>query len=245
MPNLYIGTSGWAYPAWKPQFYPEKLPQKQFLRYYASQLTSVEINYTFRRLITEKTAQGWISETQPDFKFALKAHQVLTHIRKLKDIGEFLKRFLASIQPLAETGRLGPVLFQLPPQFRAAPEVLRMFLADVPRGLHCAFEFRHESWFSDEVFGILRERNVALCVAESEKLESPDVHTADFAYFRLRKDVYTPEERRAIAERVARVAAAHNDVFAFFKHEESPESALHAVELLNTLKQTAGMASAS
>lgn len=228
---MYAGTSGWAYAAWKPQFYPAKLPQKDFLKFYSTQLNAVEVNYSFRRMLSEKTIASWIAQTPEDFRFALKAHQAITHFRRLKNAEEPLERFLNAIQPLAAAGRLGPVLFQLPPKFKADPLLLESFLQLLPRKLRAAFEFRDPSWFNDEVFATLRSHQAALCIAESDELQSPAVLTADFAYFRLRRSQYSSEERRRIAGEMRNRLNETGDIFAFFKHEEQPESPLYAREL--------------
>ncbi len=230
--TVHVGTSGWAYASWKPDFYPPKLPQKDFLKFYATQLNAVEVNYTFRRFLSEKIIAGWISQTPEGFQFVLKAHQAITHFRQLKNAGEPLGWFLSAIQPLAAAGRLGPVLFQLPPHTKADARVLDDFLGQLPRSLRAAFEFRHESWFSDEIYDVLRHRNAALCVAESDELITPAVFTALFAYFRLRKTDYSAAERRGIAERVRQQVKDGREVFAFFKHEDLPQGPLHARELL-------------
>jgi len=236
MAQLYVGTSGWAYPTWKPAFYPEKLAQKKFLNFYASKLNTVEVNFTFRQLVKETTVKGWLDQTPADFRLTVKAHQVLTHIKRLKDSEEFLRRFLATLEPLERAGRLGPVLFQLPPNFKADQAVLADFLAFLPRNLRAAFEFRHESWFDEKTWETLRERNVALCVAETEERDTPDVLTADYAYYRYRKPSYTADERKAMTERMREHMAANRDVFAYFKHEETPEGALYAVEVLESCR---------
>lgn len=232
MATIHTGTSGWAYPSWKPAFYPAKLPQKSFLNYYATRLNAVEVNYTFRHMASEKSLQNWIGETPAEFRFCLKAHQAITHIRRLKGTEELVQRFLASLEPLLRAGKLGPALFQLPPNFKADAALLDEFLGGLPKGLCCAFEFRHASWFSDPVYDTLRRHNAALCVAESEDMAVPDVCTANFCYYRLRKPEYSPEERRAIADTVRAHLAAGRDAFVFFKHEESPEGALYAAELM-------------
>ena len=235
MAQLYVGTSGWAYPSWKHEFYPEKLAQKRFLNYYATRLNAVEVNFTFRQLVKETTVQNWLAETPEHFLFTIKAHQVLTHIKRLKDAEEFLKRFLGTLEALERAKKLGPILFQLPPNFKVNQEVLAEFLSGLPRVVRAAFEFRHESWFTDATWATLRERNVALCVAETEERNTPDVVTADFAYYRYRKPSYTPEERKAMAARIREHLAAGRDVCAYFKHEETPEGALYAVEFLKEL----------
>src|ERR1700675_3971109 len=135
MPKLFVGTSGWAYPTWKPDFYPQKLAQKKFLDHYATQLNTVEVNFTFRQLEKETTIQNWIEQTPASFRFGVKTPQVIPHIKRLKGTEEFLPRFLATIEPLASAGKLGPVLFQLPPNLKADLEVLRTFLATLPKRL--------------------------------------------------------------------------------------------------------------
>ena len=230
---LYAGTSGFAYPSWKPRFYPADLPSKKFLGYYAGRLNSVEINYTFRRLPTESTLENWITATPQGFLFAPKAHQRITHLLRLKNAAEFTEIFLRSIDPLRATHRLGPVLFQLPPFLRMDAALLSDFLARLPDDLRFAFEFRNESWLCEPIYQLLAKHHVALCWAESEKLEIPEVVTADFAYFRLRKPEYSPAERRAIAAKAKELLKRLKDVFVFFKHEETPEGALYAAELLS------------
>lgn len=236
MSRLFVGTSGWAYPSWKPKFYPEKLPQKNFLKYYATQLNTVEVNFTFRQLVKETTIEKWLNETPQEFRFGIKAHQVITHIKRLKATEDFVKRFLGTIEALARAERLGPVLFQLPPNLKADRELLETFLATIPRGLRAAFEFRHTSWFGDDIFHMLREYNIALCVAETEERTTPDVVTADFCYYRFRKPTYTPDERRDMVDRIQEHLGQNRDVFAYFKHEETPEGALSAVEVLGSIK---------
>jgi uncharacterized protein YecE (DUF72 family) len=156
MAHLYVGTSGWAYPTWKPAFYPEKLAQKKFLNFYAAKLNAVEVNYTFRQLVKETTVQNWMAETPEHFRFTIKAHQVLTHIKRLKSAEEFLMRFLGTLEALERNRRLGPLLFQLPPNFKADQAVLSEFLKSLPRSVRAAFEFRHESWFVDATWNTLR-----------------------------------------------------------------------------------------
>jgi uncharacterized protein YecE (DUF72 family) len=232
---LYAGTSGFAYPSWKPRFYAADLSPKRFLEVYASRLNSVEINYTFRRLAAATTFQKWLAATTRDFVFCPKAHERITHKLRLKDASEFTEVFLKSLEPLRAEHRLGPVLFQLPPYLRCDEARLSDFLAILPKDTRYTFEFRHESWLTDAVYGILREHDVALCWAESEKFEVPEVPTASFAYLRLRKQEYTAEERAEILAKIREPLAAGKDVFAFFKHEETPDGALQAEELLKQI----------
>ena len=232
---ILAGTSGWAYPSWKPDFYPAKLASAKFLGYYGTRLNSVELNYTFRRFPTEKLLRGWIAATPANFQFAIKAHQKITHVARLRDVAEFTSDFLRSLQPLDEEKKLGPVLFQLPPFLKCDVALLKDFLAGLPKSLRAAFEFRHASWFSEEIYGVLRDANAALCNAESEKLQTPDVQTADFSYLRLRKEEYSAKERKELEQRIARLGNA-GDVYIYFKHEDTPEGALHAENVLSAAK---------
>ena len=238
MAQLLVGTSGWAYPSWKPDFYPAKLAQKKFLSHYATQLNTVEVNFTFRQLVKDTTIQNWIDQTPATFRFGVKAHQVITHIKRLKGTEDFVPRFLATIEPLATAGKLGPVLFQLPPNLKMNGALLKDFLALLPRSLPAAFEFRHESWFADSTWEALKSRGIALCVAETEERTTPDVVTGPFVYYRFRKPSYTDEERRGMVARIREHMSAGRDVFAYFKHEETPEGALYAVDLLRGAGQT-------
>lgn len=233
MAKIYAGTSGWAYPAWKPDFYPVKLASAKFLGYYASRLNSVELNYTFRRFPTEKLQVGWNEATPPDFKFAVKAHQSITHIKRLRGAAESTANFITALQTFHGANKLGPILFQLPPFLKCDLPLLDDFLAALPRYVRTAFEFRHISWFSDAVFARLRAANVALCQAESATIETPEIATADFSYLRLRKESYSAKDREGIAKKVAALVQ-RGDVFVYFKHEETPEGALYAESLLPT-----------
>jgi uncharacterized protein YecE (DUF72 family) len=235
MAQLYAGTSGWAYPSWKPDFYPAKLSQAKFLQHYATQLNAVEVNFTFRQLLKETTAQKWIAQTPATFRFSVKAHQVITHIKRLKKTEDFIPRFLSTVQPIAQAGKLGPLLFQLPPNLKADSELLEEFLATLPGGAASAFEFRHASWFDDGILDLLKKHNRALCVAETEERVTPDVITADFCYYRYRKPTYTPDERSTMISRIQEHLSAGRNVFAYFKHEETPQGAIYAAEVLKEL----------
>ena len=232
MATLYAGTSGFAYQAWKPGFYPAKLPGKQFLKHYAERLNCVEINYTFRRLPSASTLTNWVEATPSGFVFAVKANQRITHILRLKNAAEATELFLRMIDPLRTARRLGPILFQLPPQLKCDVPLLRDYLAILPPGLRYAFEFRHASWLAEPVYNELRQRNISLCVAESEKLETPETITADFVYYRLRKPDYTAEDVEAIAVHARELLATGRDLYLMFKHEETPDGALNAETLL-------------
>ena len=233
--RVHIGTSGWGYATWKPAFYPEKTKQKDFLRYYASQLNAVEVNYTFRHMVSEKSVTSWLAETPPEFRFAIKAHQTITHIRRLKNAAEPVQRFVESLKTLDSCGRLGPALFQLPPNLKCDVAVLRDFLALLPPKLKATFEFRNDSWFADHVYTALGDHDAALCIAEDEERETPDISTASFSYYRFRKPGYTPDELREKSDKL-RELSARREVFAFFKHEEDPQSAVWAASVLQRAK---------
>ena len=234
MAQLFAGTSGFAYPNWKPGFYPRDLPQKKFLEHYATRLNSVEINYTFRRMPAAGTLAGWAAATPAGFRFALKANQRITHFQKLKDAAQPTAYFLGALDPLRAASRLGPVLFQLPPYLRCDIELLREYLTLLPADVRTAFEFRHESWLIEPVYQLLAGRNVSLCLAESDKLTVPQVVTADFVYFRLRKPEYGPDEIATMRTRARDLVGGGKDVFVFFKHEDTPDGALCAEQLLGT-----------
>jgi uncharacterized protein YecE (DUF72 family) len=236
MAKIFAGTSGWAYPSWKPDFYPQKLAQKKFLNHYSTQLNAVEVNFTFRQLVKDTTLQNWLAETPDNFHFTIKAHQVITHIKRLKSTEDFVPRFLSTIAPLESAGKLGPVLFQLPPNLKADRALLADFLKLLPKPLSAAFEFRHPSWFSDEIYETLREHPAALCVAETEELTTPEVVTAGFVYYRFRKPNYPPDERKQMIERIQHHLGEGRNVFAYFKHEETPEGAIYARELLRSFQ---------
>jgi uncharacterized protein YecE (DUF72 family) len=232
---VFIGCSGWAYPTWKPDFYPPKAPSKKFLEFYATQLNSVEVNYTFRSLPSTTTVASWLADTGPDFRFSFKAPQRITHISRLKNCATSLSAFAASIQPVIEEKRFGAMLFQLPPNFKADTERLASFLEEAAAcRLRMAFEFRHESWFTNETYSILQKHNAALCLAESDELTTPDVRTADFVCYRLRKSDYSEKELDFQCGRL-REASRMGDVFAYFKHEDEPTGALRATAVKQRL----------
>lgn len=232
MATLYAGTSGFAYAAWKPGFYPAKLPSNQFLEHYAARLNCVEINYTFRRLPAATTLENWVRQTPPSFAFAVKANMRITHILRLKNAEQATEIFFKAIDPLRTSRHLGPVLFQLPPAMKCDIGLLQSYLELLPKGMRYAFEFRHTSWLVEEVYAELRRRNISLCVAESERLEVPEVVTADFVYYRLRKPDYNEADIDAFAARARDLLATGRDLYLMFKHEETPEGALNAELLL-------------
>jgi uncharacterized protein YecE (DUF72 family) len=231
--KFWIGTSGFQYAEWKGNFYPEDLPAAKMLPFYAERLATTEINYTFHRIPAAKTIDNWKQLTPENFRFALKAPQKITHWSKLRDCADTLRYFYDVASGLGE--KLGPVLFQLPPNFKKDAFVLGDFVNSLPGGMRAAFEFRHESWFDDEVFEMLKARQTALCIAETEKLETPKVATADYAYLRLRREDYEKIDVEHWAEFVREQSSHWDDVFIYFKHEEAgigPKLARQMMELL-------------
>ena len=232
---IWVGTSGFQYKEWKGAFYPETLSLAKMLRYYAERFPTTEINYSFRRIPSEKTLTNWAENTPAKFRFALKAPQEMTHFRKLRDCTEVLNRFCDALKTLGE--KLGPVLFQLPPFLKNDTVLLKDFLATLPVELRSAFEFRHESWFNDDTFAALKSKNAALCIADTEELTTPIVVTADFGYFRLRNTRYT----KADIKRWAKVISEHNrkakDIFVYFKHEETGTGPRFARQLLDEMNE--------
>jgi uncharacterized protein YecE (DUF72 family) len=214
--RVLTGTSGFSYKEWKGSFYPEDLPDSGMLRYYASRLPAVEINNTFYRMPRAPLLESWAEQVPDGFAFALKASQQITHRKRLKDAAEAVSYFFGVATTLGD--RLGPVLFQLPPNLKKDAPRLRDFLALLPPASRCAFEFRHESWFDAEVMEALRASRVALCWAEDENLATPPEATAEWGYLRLRRPDYGEAELAAWADRIR--AQNWTDAFVFFKHED-------------------------
>jgi uncharacterized protein YecE (DUF72 family) len=216
--KLYVGTSGFAYKEWKGSFYPGDLPEKRMLNYYGEHFRTVEINNTFYRMPTVTLLQAWADEVPADFRFVLKASQRITHHHRLVDADEDVGYLLDVAATLQQ--RLGALLFQLPPNLKKDVPRLDAFLALLPPPHRAAFEFRHPSWFDDEVFALLRAHQVALCIAEAEgDLEVPVVATADWGYLRLRRPDYGDAALRAWVKRVRQ--QDWQEAFVFFKHEEA------------------------
>lgn len=229
--QYFIGTSGYSYKEWKGSFYPEKFSDKKMLPYYAERFPAVEVNYTFRTIPTPTTIAKWIAETPDSFQFVCKALQSITHYKRLQGAEEELTRFWEALAPLGE--RLGPVLFQLPPNFRKDLSRLDGFLQHTT-GQRVAFEFRHASWFDEDVFECLRSHSCALCVADGEGLPITELkRTAPFGYVRLRGDAYSDADLKQWIDRFR----AHDwqDMYVFFRHEDSaagPELARRLGELV-------------
>jgi len=216
---IYAGCSGYSFKEWVPAFYPEKTPARGFLAFYASELSSVEINHTFRRFPRVELVRGWAEQTPESFKFSFKMHQSVTHRARLNDVRRPVEDFLEALGPLGP--RLGVVLFQLPPFFKRDLDRLDAFLGELPRGHRYAMEFRHESWRVPEVAERLRRAGVALCSAELEiGARSEPVLTAPFAYLRFRKEPpYSEEEIEEARALVTRLSERGEDVYLYVKHD--------------------------
>jgi len=205
------------------------------LPFYAEQFSTTEINYTFHRIPAPKTIENWKQLTPEKFRFALKAPQKITHWSKLRDCGDTLEYFCKVASGLGE--RLGPVLFQLPPNFKKDVDVLSSFLRELP-STHAAFEFRHESWFNDEIYELLKSRNIALCIADTETIETPKTITANYGYLRLRREDYQRIDVERWAKFVREQEADWQHVFVYFKHEESGIGPKLAQQMMQLLRQT-------
>jgi uncharacterized protein YecE (DUF72 family) len=233
--TVYAGTSGWAYASWKPGFYPAKTPAARMLAYYASQLNSVEVNFTFRQLPTDKQLTTWLEAAPEGFRFSFKAPQAITHLKRLRECGAALAALKAALAPAERASKLGAVLFQLPPNFRADLERLKAFLEEAGQlKMRMAFEFRHESWFDEATYAALEQANAALCIAESDELQTPQRRTADFLCYRLRRSGYSEADLQELARRLAE-DAERSDVYAYFMHEDAPDGPLRARAVLKAL----------
>lgn len=230
---ILVGTSGYNYPEWKGSFYPSDLPAAKMLPYYAERFNTVEINYTFYRMPNTKLVTNWASQVPDQFRFTLKAPRRITHDRRLRDVADPVRAFC---DVAAELGpKLGALLFQLPPNFKKDLTVFDEFLGWLPPRVCAAFEFRHDSWLDEEVYARLRARNLALCIADSEKRSTPVMETADYAYLRLRDEGYTPEHIASWAEKVREIGSRAKDVFVYFKHEEEGKGAQFGQMMLERL----------
>jgi uncharacterized protein YecE (DUF72 family) len=215
---ILIGTSGYNYPEWKGSFYPPDLPAARMLPYYSERFSTVEINYTFYRMPSVKLVTGWAAQVPAGFRFTLKAPRRITHDRKLRDVADLTRGFCEVASELGP--QLGALLFQLAPTFKKDLAALDAFLETLPPKVCGAFEFRHDSWLDDEVYARLRDRNLALCIADSDKRSTPVVTTADYAYLRLRDEGYTEADIAQWAGTVGDLASRCTDVFVYFKHED-------------------------
>jgi uncharacterized protein YecE (DUF72 family) len=237
--KLFVGTSGFAYKEWRPEFYPADLKDAHMLGFYASKLNSVEINYTFYREPSPSMLEGWAAKTPEDFAFALKANRKITHVRRLGDVDDVLERFLDAAGKLGS--RLGPVLFQLPPTMPYDAETLDAFLArlpggDMPNACRCAMEFRHSSFDSDEVREKLARADVAWCVSDTDERDAQMARTArSFVYLRLRKIEYGDDALKGWVARVDEMLDGGSDAYVYFKHEDTAAGAMYALSMREAL----------
>lgn len=229
----WIGTSGFQYSEWKGKFYPEDLPTAKMLPFYAERFPTTEVNYTFHRIPSAKTIENWSRQTPPTFRFGLKAPQKITHFARLRDCTDTLRYFHDVASALGE--KFGPVLFQLPPNFKKDTILLADFVNGLPGGMRAAFEFRHESWFADQVYEALKARGAVLCIADMEEISTPTVTTADWGYLRLRREDYSAKDVARWAEFVRSQSKAWGDVFIYFKHEEAGTGPRLAKDMMNAL----------
>jgi uncharacterized protein YecE (DUF72 family) len=224
--RILAGTSGFSYAAWKGSFYPPKLPASRMLAAYATRLPTVEINATFYRMPQTKTLAAWRDAVPPGFVFALKGSRRVTHLKRLGEVAEDVAWFYRNASELE--GKLGPVLWQLPPSVKKDLGRLRELVALLPRGSRAALEFRHASWFADDALAVLSDAGVALCIAEDEERSTPVAPTARFGYLRLRRPDYDLAALARWAEKVR--AAPWDEAFVFFKHEEEALGPRYALE---------------
>jgi uncharacterized protein YecE (DUF72 family) len=231
--NYWVGTSGFQYSEWKGTFYPEDMPAAKMLPFYSRRFSTTEINYTFHRIPAPKTIENWCKLTPETFKFSLKAPQKITHFARLRNCDDTVDYFYDVVAGLGN--RLGPILFQLPPNLKKDIPLFQHFTECLPASIRAAFEFRDPSWFDDEVFTVLRKRNVCLCLADSEKLTTPFNATADWGYLRLRREDYQDADVTRWAETLQTQNAVWSDVFVYFKHEESGTGPKLAKQLTDTL----------
>jgi uncharacterized protein YecE (DUF72 family) len=233
--HIMVGTSGWSYKEWKGSFYPPKLPAEEMLRFYASRFPTVEVNNSFYRIPSERVLAGWAQQVPESFRFVLKASRRVTHNSRLKDEDGSLAYFLQAVNPLGE--RLGPTLFQLPPTFSKDFGRLQGFLGRLPKRWPAAIEFRHASWFDDEVYALLRSRDVALVAVdedEGEGIGAPLIPTASWGYLRLRRSGYDASALQAWAERIGK--QEWSEAYVFLKHEDgSPTGPGAATDMMRVV----------
>ena len=232
--KIYVGTSGYGYAEWKGIFYPEKISPKKMLRFYSDRLSTVEINNTFYRMPKESVLASWAEQVPEDFIFALKAPQIITHMKQLRNAGNETEYLFSSLSVLG--AKLGPVLFQLPRSFHADRTALESFLTLIPGNMSCAFEFRSTSWLAVEILDLLRERKFSLCIADTDENPAGDIiSTAPWGYLRLRHTDYTDDDLSKWKARI--LAQKWERAFVFFKHEEEAKGAEMAMrfhELVNS-----------
>lgn len=239
--GIYIGTSGWYYDHWKGPFYPEDLPRSRFLSYYAERLGTVEINNSFYRLPEESTFRAWKDNTPPGFLFSVKASRLITHLKRLKEPERTLPNFLDRIKALGD--KLGPVLFQLPPNWHLNPERLKEFAAALPKGLATTFEFRDATWFDEAVYKTLSDYNAAFCIYDLNYVQSPKKTTAHFIYIRLHgpdgsySGSYSDEALSEWADHFSGWIKKVKAIYCYFDNDQKGYAALNAATLARMIKE--------
>jgi len=231
--DSWIGTSGFQYAEWKGKFYPEDLSTAKMLAFYSERFSTTEVNYTFHRIPSAKTIENWKAQTPAHFRFTLKAPQKVTHYARLRDCSDTIRYFHDVTSALGE--KRGAVLFQLPPNFKKDLVLLADFVNGLPSGMRAAFEFRHESWFADDVYETLKTADAALCIADMEEIATPPIATASFGYLRLRREDYSSADVQRWAEVVREKGGGWGDAYIYFKHEEAgigPRLAAEMKEIL-------------
>jgi uncharacterized protein YecE (DUF72 family) len=232
--KCFVGTSGYSYTKWKGIFYPPKLRAGEMLRYYGEHFSAVEINGTFRKLPKSEALKAWLEQVPRDFRFTLKAPQSITHFKRLKDAEGIATELLNLAKALGRNR--GPILFQLPPNFKKDLPRLQDFLAMLGKRAPCAFEFRHPSWFDDEVFGCMKKHGCGLCIADAEDLPRPEfVATAKWAYLRLRRETYTTKQLRVWIDHL--FSAKLKEAYVFFKHEDTGSGPKLAARFMKLLEE--------
>jgi len=238
--RVHIGTSGWNYPHWRGFFYPEKMPQKKWLEFYLEHFTTVEINNTFYQLPAEKTFMNWHDSVPDDFVFAVKASRFITHMKKLKDPQESLSKFIDRSKLLK--GKLGVILYQLPPRWRYNGERLSQFLKALPKNIRAAFEFRDRSWWNDDVYDMLKKHDAAFCIFELDKAQSPEMVTASFVYLRMHgpegayEGSYSDKELKNWGKKIGQWSRDSLDVYCYFDNDQAAFAAHNARTLKRILK---------
>jgi len=238
--EILVGTSGFAYGHWRYLFYPEALSKAKWLEFYATHFSTVELNNTFYRLPSETAFANWRDSTPANFVFAVKVSRFITHIKRLRDVKEPLETFLSRARVLKE--KLGPLLYQLPPNMHRNDERLESFLSLLPQGMRHVFEFRHESWLDEEVFEILHKYNVGLCIFDMPDASCPLVATADFAYVRFHGSTglywscYSDDELAMWAERLAELTANLKAIYIYFNNDAEAFAVKNAITLRSYLQ---------
>lgn len=243
MARIYIGTSGYYYKHWIGRFYPEKLAKDKWLEYYSKVFDTVELNTTFYHLPRAKTLEGWIRKTPFNFLFSVKIHQVITHIKKLKDVRSDFYGFMKMIKPLRIYNRIGCILHQFPPTLEYDISLLKNYIALLPKGYRHVFEFRNPEFFNDTIFGILKENGIALCISHMHELFAPPVATADFVYFRFHgpeeryRSIYDDEQIEDFAMLIWNFLLEDKIVFAYFNNDYNAYAVENAISLRKSVSK--------